>query len=40
MECAAIMDSLFVLEILEEPRHAQALELLARIVTMLTKLCR
>ena len=40
MECAAIMDSLRVLALLDAPRHAQAIELIARIVAMLTKLCR
>jgi four helix bundle protein len=40
MECAAIMDSLRVLSILDEGRHSAAIELLGRIVSMLTKLCR
>ena len=40
MECAAIMDSLHVLKVLDEARHKHAIELLSRIVAMLTKLCR
>ena len=40
MECAAIMDSLHVLGALGEVEHANAIELIARIVSMLTKLCR
>ena len=40
MECAAIMDSLYVLKVLDEARHEHAIELLSRIVAMLTKLCR
>ena len=40
MECAALIDSLRVLDILDESRHAHALQLVARIVAMLTKLCR
>ena|ERR1019366_373828 len=40
MECAAIMDSLRVLAVLDEARHAEAIEVIARIVAMLTKLCR
>ena len=40
MECAAIMDSLYVLKVLDEARHKHVLELLSRIVAMLTKLCR
>jgi four helix bundle protein len=40
MECAAIMDSLHVLKILDGARHKHAIELLSRIVAMLTKLCR
>jgi len=40
MECAAIMDCLQVLGALGEAEHADATELIARIVSMLTKLCR
>jgi len=40
MECAAIMDSLRVLGILDEPLHARVLELISRVVAMSTKLCR
>jgi four helix bundle protein len=40
MECAAIMDSLHALSILDDAQHAKALELVARIVAMLTRLCR
>ena len=40
MECAAIMDSLRVLGVLDEAGYAQALELSSRIVSMTTKLCR
>jgi four helix bundle protein len=38
MECAAIMDSLRVLGLLDEPRHARAIELVSRIVAMSTKM--
>ena len=40
MECAAIMDALHVLSVVDELEHEQAAELLARVVAMLTKLCR
>ena len=40
MECAAIMDSLRVLGVLDEARHGRAIELISRIVAMSTKLCR
>ena len=40
MECAAIMDSLHVLKVLDQGRHERAIDLLSRIVAMLTKLCR
>ncbi len=39
MECAAIMDSLRVLAVLDEPRHARVTDLIARTVGMLTRLC-
>jgi hypothetical protein len=34
------MDSLDVLRVLDRDRHPHAIELLTRIVAMLTKLCR
>ena len=40
MECAAILDVLRMLEIVDDDRHQRALALLERIVAMLTKLCR
>ena len=40
MECAAIMDALRVLSVVNEQEYEQVTELLARIVAMLTKLCR
>jgi four helix bundle protein len=40
MECAAILDVLRALGLLQEPSHRQAIDLLARVVAMLTKLCR
>ena len=40
MECAAIVDALKLLEVVTEEEHRAAVELLARIVAMLTKLCR
>ena len=39
-QCAAIVDALDVLSDLEDAKREQASELLERIVTMLTKLCR
>jgi len=40
MECAAVLDVARELGALDEDRYARALELLAREVAMLTKLCR
>ncbi len=40
MECAAILDALRTLEIIDADRHRRGLELLERIVAMLTRLCR
>ena len=40
MEFAALIDTLRVLDALDEPAHASALELASRVVAMLTKLCR
>jgi four helix bundle protein len=39
MECAAVLDVLHVLGLIEEERHRTTLELLGRVVAMLTKLC-
>ena len=40
MECAAVLDALLVLKVVEPETHRRGLEILARIVAMLTKLCR
>lgn len=40
MECAAVLDVVRALGALEEARYRHAIELLARVVAMLTKLCR
>lgn len=40
MECAAALDVCRVLAIVDEEHHRVAIDLLARIVAMLTKLCR
>jgi four helix bundle protein len=40
MECAAIVDALRVLEVIGEEEQARASDLLARVVAMLTRLCR
>ena len=40
MECAAALDALLVLKIVEAKTHQRGCELLARIVAMLTRLCR
>jgi four helix bundle protein len=40
MECAAVLDVLRVLGALDEEEYRRATELLARVVAMLTKLCR
>jgi four helix bundle protein len=40
MECGAIVDALDVLSELDDGKREQASDLLARIVAMLTKLCR
>ena len=39
MECAAILDVLRTLGMLQEQPHQQAIGLLARLVAMLTKMC-
>ncbi len=40
MECAAVLDALLVMQVLDEGTHRRGCELLGRIVAMLTKLCR
>ena|SRR5207302_9690954 len=40
MECAAVLDALLVLNIVEDKMHQRGGELLERIVAMLTRLCR
>jgi four helix bundle protein len=40
MECAAIVDSLKVLSAVTEVEHQRGMELLGRIVAMLTKMCQ
>ena len=40
MECAAVLDVIRVLGVLHEEPHQQAIVLLARLVAMLTKMCR
>jgi len=40
MECAAVMDALRALKVIDDERYAHAMELLGRIVAMLTKLSR
>jgi four helix bundle protein len=40
MECAAIIDALHVLGLANGEEHGEAVELLGRMVAMLTKLCR
>lgn len=40
MECAAVLDVVRALGALQDERYRQAIELLARVVAMLTKLCR
>ena len=40
MECAAVLDALVVIKLLERERHERGVALLERIVAMLTKLCR
>jgi four helix bundle protein len=40
MECAAIIDGLSLLSVLTDAENRKAVELLARRVAMLTKLCR
>lgn len=40
MECAAVLDVIAALAANDDSRHRKATELLARVVAMLTKLCR
>ena len=40
MECAAIVDALALLSVTTSEEHRKATDLLARMVAMLTKLCR
>jgi four helix bundle protein len=40
MECAAVLDVIRALGVLQEQPYHQATDLLARVVAMLTKLCR
>ena len=40
MECAALMDAMKVLGLIEESRYVDAIQLLTRVVAMCTKLCR
>jgi four helix bundle protein len=40
MECAAVLDVMHTLGLVAESHHREANDLLARVVAMLTKLCR
>ena len=40
MECAAIVDALALLFVMTDAEHGKAVDLLGRMVAMLTKLCR
>jgi len=40
MECAAVLDVIRALGAVPDDRHRQGMELLARVVAMLTKMCR
>ena len=40
MECAAVIDVVRVLAAVDDDRYRLALELLGRVVAMLTRLCR
>jgi len=40
MECAAILDALCTLDLLDPDRYRRGMELLERAVAMLTRLCR
>jgi four helix bundle protein len=40
MECAAVLDALLLLRLVDQQSHQRGCDLLAAIVAMLTKLCR
>src|SRR5436305_3591862 len=40
MECAAALDALLVLKVIDDVAHDRGIELLGRVVAMLTRLCR
>ena len=40
MECAAVLDVMHALAVVDEAQYREANDLLARVVAMLTKLCR
>jgi four helix bundle protein len=40
MECAALMDVLRTLDLLDEAHYASSIELLARVISMLTRMCQ
>ena len=40
MECAAVLDALQVLKLVDDGVHRRGIELLKRVVAMLTKMCR
>jgi hypothetical protein len=40
MECAAALDALLVLKVVDARTHQRGCELLGRITAMLTRLCR
>jgi len=40
MECAAIFDAMLEMQIVEQAQHRQAMELIARVVAMLTKMSK
>ena len=40
MECAAVLDALKALKVVREPQYVRGIELLERVVAMLTRMCR
>jgi four helix bundle protein len=40
MECAAVLDALLILKVVDAKTHQRGCELLERVVAMLTRLCR
>ena len=40
MECAAVLDTLRALAVVDEVAYERGIELLTRLVAMLTKMCR